>query len=137
MTDEISLEEADHTSFHLIYLTALNALASDPKAACDAKGNYNTAWEIQDELTSYSYLANSEILDFDSAQRIGMLKLADELKVIPSEAIAPPGANMGSAAGCLLAMQHPAWVPLRMRAKHLLEILGPAIVRNRKFIAAL
>jgi hypothetical protein len=133
----MSQEEIDHGNFHTIYWWTLKALAEEPKAACDAKGNYNTPWEIQDELVNYAYLATSAALAFDATQRNGMLKLAEELKSLPREAIAPEGVNMQSAAGCLQAMQHPAWQPPRMRARHLLEALAPAFERSEAYWEAL
>lgn len=132
-TSETSLEEADHNSFLIIYCPALNALASDPQTACEAMGNNNTPWEIQDELVSYAYLANSEALALDLEQRAGMLKLAEELKRLPPEAIAPAGAIMTSPTGCLEAMLHPAWKPLRLQAAGLAELLEPAFDRSEDF----
>ena len=134
MTDHIDSREADHNCFLTIYWPALNALASDPQTACEATGNYNTPWEIQDELVNYGYLANSEALALDAEQRDGMLKLAEELKLLPPDAIAPQGAIMTSPAGCLQAMQHPAWEPLRRQAVYLAEILEPAFDRTEDFI---
>ena len=133
MADHIDPEEADHNCFWTIYQPALIALASDPQTACDAMGNYNAPWEIQDELINYGYLANSKALALDAEQRDGMLKLAEELKLLPSEAIAPVGAIMTSPAGCLQAMQHSAWKPLRTQAVRLAELLEPAFDRSEDF----
>jgi len=134
MMDNSELEELDHNNFLRIYGLALHALASDPQTACEAMGNDNTPLEIQDELVNYAYLANSETLELDPEQREGMLNLAEELKRLPPEAIAPPGAIMTSHAGCVQAMRHRAWEPLRDQAAVLAELLEPAFDRSEDFL---
>jgi len=128
------LENADHNSFWSIYQTALNALASDPMTACEAMGNYNTPWEIQHDIMDYTYLRDSAALALDEDQRAGMLLLDEGLRMLPPEAIAPPGALMTSHDGCLQAMRHPAWEPLRQHAVRLAELLEPAFDRTEDYL---
>jgi hypothetical protein len=133
MADKITQEEDDHGSFKSWYQTALNALASDPQTACEAMGNYNTPWEIQQDIMDFSYLRNSLALALDEEQRTGMFLLEEGLRHLPLDAIAPPGALMTSHEGCLQAMRHPAWEPLRQQAVRLAELLEPAFDRTEDY----
>lgn len=117
-----SRDEDDRNAFLTIYQPALNALASEPETACAVMGNANTPWQIQDEVGSYAYLADSRALALDDEQREGIRRLADGVKSLPPDAIAPEN-------GCVRAMRHPAWAPLRKEALLLAELLEPVFDR--------
>ena len=126
----------DHDTFFSIYQNALNALASEAEVACDAMGEVNVPWQIQDEIGSHAWLADSPALGLDDEQRDGIKQLALAVKALPPEAVAPPGAYMESTEGCLKAMRHPAWAPLRREAARLAELLEEAFDRSDDFLHA-
>jgi hypothetical protein len=49
-------------------------------------------------------------------------------------ALYAPHLSMTSREGCLVAMGHPAWVPLRAEAALLLALLAPEIERNERYL---
>jgi hypothetical protein len=133
MSDAITQEDADRHNFWVVYRTALNALAGDPESACEAMGNHNAPWEIQHDIMDYADLSDSEALALGEDQRTGIFLLDEGLRQLPADAIAPAGALMTSREGCLQAMCHPAWEPLRQQAVHLAALLEPAFDRTKNY----
>jgi hypothetical protein len=118
------------------YVKALLILSHNADTQCEEMGNYNTPWEIQADVgTSGIYLIRpaASYLTWEQTEKI--VELSAALKALPREAIAPIGMLMTSHAGCLYAMNHPAWEPLRERAKELLVLLESAIKRNQAYFS--
>jgi hypothetical protein len=137
MAEEVDQVEADHMSFQ-IFSQCLRALSYDAAAACDEMGNYNSAGEIWYELTSsFPYVSDLPTIRLSDEQRIALGALASKLREVPSEAMAPGGVMPTSRAACVIAMKHPAWVPLREQAAKLVKMLEPAIQRNQEFLNSL
>jgi hypothetical protein len=137
MAEEVDQVEADHMSFQ-IFSQCLRALSYEPAAACEEMGNYNSAGEIWYELTSsFPYISNSPTIALDAEQRVVLTALISKLKELPAEAMAPKGTMPTSHAACLIAMEHPAWIPLRVLAVKLMEMLEPAIKRNQESLNSL
>lgn len=119
------------------YVKALRVLSHDAETQCAEMGNYNTPWEIQDDVGTYGlYLTRpaASYLTWEQTEKI--VELSTSLKALPREAINPVGMLMISHAGCIYAMNHPAWEPLRENAKKLLGLLEPAIERNEAYFQA-
>lgn len=116
------------------YIKALRVLSYDAETQCEEMGNYNTPWELQADVgTSGTYLIRpaASYLTWEQTEKI--VELSAALRVLPKEAIAPIGMLMTSHAGCIYAMNHPAWEPLRGEAAQLLALLEPAIKRNEAY----
>lgn len=124
---EIEKEELFHSTFYY-FVRSLELLASPPETTCERMGDFNTAWELKDELTDGKSLIGKGFLD--SNQEAGIRALLEALDGIR-------GAVLHAAKGRgpnLLAMKHPSWSLPRKRAEELLSILGPAIQQNRKYL---
>jgi len=109
-------------------------LSSDAITQCKEMGNYNTPWEIQDDV-SFGGLGVLRLsvpyLSWEQAGKI--VDLVAALRRLPKEAIAVQHMEMTSHVGCVTAMSHPAWEPLRKEARELLVLLKPVIERNRAY----
>lgn len=115
----------------LHFVDALRVLSHGALEQCEEMSNYNTPWEIQRDISGGglgSLRLSAQYLTWDQAEKI--LDLVAALRRLPHEAIAVPHMNMTSHAGCVTAMNHPAWEPLRKEAAQLLQLLEPAIQRN-------
>ena len=98
------------------------------------EGRRHERQKLQDEVGSHAWLADSPALALDDEQRDGIRRLAAAVKALPPQAVAPPGAYMESSAGCLQAMRHPAWAPLRREAAQLAEQLEEAFNASEDFL---
>lgn len=97
-------------------------------------GSYNTPWEIQRDTTSGglgSLRLSARYLSWEQAEKI--VDLVAGLRRLPKEALSVPHMNMTGHIGCITAMSHPAWEPLRKEAAQLLVVLAPAIKRNEAY----
>jgi len=134
---EMDRVETDHVSFS-VFSQSLRALSYDAAAACHEMGNYNSAGEIWYELTSsFPYVSDSPTIGLSAEQRIALAALVSKLRELPEEAMAPKGIMPTSHTACLIAMNHPAWIPLREQAAKLVEMLEPAIKRSQEFLNSL
>lgn len=134
----ISNEMDDRESFENVFyyfLTTLRGLVSDAVSQCNAMGNHNTPWEIQRDMVSGglgSLRLSARTLSWEQAEKI--LDIVAAVRRLPREAIAVPNMSMTSHVGCVAAMSHPAWEPLRSEAAALLVLLEPAIQANTAYI---
>jgi hypothetical protein len=134
-----SEEMDDHEVFEntFFYFTkALRVLSSDAATQCEDMGNYNTPWEIQRDTTSGglgSLRLSAPYLSWEQAEKI--VDLVAALRRLPKEALSVPVPHMKMTGhvGCITAMNHPAWEPLRKEAAQLLVLLEPAIKRNEAY----
>jgi hypothetical protein len=118
----------------LHFVDALRVLSHDAVAQCEEMGNYNTPWEIQRDISGGglgSLRLSALYLAWDQAEKI--LDVVAAVRRLPDEAIAVPHMKMTSHVGCIAAMNHPAWEPLRKEAAQLLQLLEPAIQRNQAY----
>lgn len=119
----------------LHFVDALRVLSHDAAAQCEEMGNYNTPWEIQRDITGRglgSLRLSALYLTWDQAEKI--LDLVAAVRRLPYEAIAVPHMEMTSHVGCITAMNHPAWEPVRKEAAQLLQLLEPAIQGNQAYL---
>jgi hypothetical protein len=113
------------------YVKALHVLSHDAETQCEEMGNYNTPWEIQHDVGEAGlYLIKPKECYLTGEQTEKIAELSAALLALRKEAIAPTGMLMTSHAGCIYAMSHPAWEPLREGARRLLELLEPAVRKN-------
>ena len=118
--------EAFHNGFYY-FIRALSILAEDPETQCKLMGDCNVAWELHRDVGDGEYLANNAEGQLFREERDAILALMHLLEEVPvSELPAGDGRNQN-----LTAMMHPAWRPLRVQAASLLEVLKPAITRNK------
>jgi hypothetical protein len=119
------------------FVEAVEVLSHQAELQCNEMGNYNTPWEIQDNFLGRS----AEVLGFSSSylnseQRARIVELAYLVEHLPKDALGSKTMLMTTHAGCIEAMHHQAWMPLREYAARLLKELEPAISRNNAFFAA-
>jgi hypothetical protein len=70
-------------------------------------------------------------LSWEQAEKI--VDLVAALRRLPKEALSVPHIKMTGHVGCITAMGHPAWEPIRKEAAQLLVLLEPAIKRNEAY----
>jgi|SRR5690242_9722498 hypothetical protein len=128
MPEAISSIDAFHNSFYH-FVEALEILAKDAGAQCEAMGDYNVAWELYHDIGAGEYLASSPQGQLSAQEASAILTLMPLLKDVPASEL-PGGAGREQN---LPAMQHPSWRPLRTQAASVLTFLGPAIARNKRF----
>ncbi len=132
-SEDMDLQEDFHNSF-LYFVKALRVLSHDARMQCEEMGNHNTPWEIKDNASSHglaSLRMSALYLSWEQAEKI--VDLVAALRRLPKEAISVPHMKMTSHVGCITAMNHPAWEPLRKEAEQLLVQLEPAIERNQAY----
>ena len=125
-------EEFENCFFY--FVKALRVLSHSSDTQCEEMGSYNTPWEIQRDVTSGgigSLRLSALYLSWEQAE--GIVDLAASLRKLPKEALSVPFLKMIGHAGCVTAMNHPAWEPLRQDAARLLQLLDPAIKRNEAY----
>ena len=125
-------EVFENTFFY--FVKALRVLSSDAATQCKEMESYNTPWEIQRDTTSGglgSLRLSARYLCWEQAEKI--VDLVAALRRLPKEALSVPHMKMTGDAGCITAMSHPAWEPLRKEAAQLLVLLEPAIKRNEAY----
>lgn len=123
-------------AFHY-FVGALKVLSHDPEMQCDEMGSYNTPYEIQRDVAGGGLgilRISAAYLEWEHAEAI--LDLVAAVRRLPSEAIVVPHVSMTRREGCLIAMNHPAWSPLRADAGKLLALLDLVIERNRAYFAS-
>lgn len=133
MSEEISEEEwFEHEFFY--FVEALDILELSAEDQCERMGNYNVAWELQEDVSAPILgMISSSFSYFTEAQSVALRRLADALKALPEEAIVVEGLPTTSHEGSIAAMRHPSWAPLRTQARELLKLLEPAIQRNATY----
>jgi hypothetical protein len=135
MNDEISNSDYFENTF-FYFVKALKVLAMDADQQCQWMGNYNVAWELQQDVAEGGL--NSVALEsshLTEAQANEVIRLARALEELPDEAISPKGFLTTNYEGSIVAMNHLSWVPLRRQATELLKLLEPAIERNALYFA--
>ena len=127
--DTNSREEFENCFLH--FVTALQVLSRDATRQCDEMDNYNAPWEIRDDAASGglgSLRLSAPYLSWEQAEKI--VDLVAGLRRLPKEALSVSHMKMTGHVGCITAMNHPAWEPLRKEAEQLLQLLEPAIKKN-------
>jgi len=113
------------------FVEALRILSYDAKTQCAEMGNHNAARQIRNEVTGLGALVLASPHSYLTAvQKKAIAGLTDSIKRLPEQAINPGYADMTTHAGCMKSMQHPAWDPMRVRARQLLVLLEWAIRCN-------
>jgi len=129
--EEITEEESHRTGF-FYFVEALRILSLDADRQCEAMGNFNTPWEICDDIYGGKYIDHPTI-GLSKEHNKAIASLLSGLEKLPEDAIVSPGLDMESHAGCIQAMRHPAWEPMRQEASRLIEILEPVIRKNHEY----
>lgn len=125
-------EEYENCFLH--FVDALRVLSHDAATQCKEMDNYNTPREIQQDACGGglgSLRLSAPYLSWEQAEKI--VDLVAALRRLPKEALSVPHVRMTGQIGCITAMNHPAWAPLRKEARELLALLGPAIERNQAY----
>lgn len=129
MDDHESFENAFH-----YFVQALDALSSDAAKQCSDMDNFNVPWELQRDAAGGGLgvlRLSAHYLSWSQAE--GILDVVAALRRLPTEALYVSHLKMTGDVGCLTAMNHPAWGPLRISATQLLKLLAPAIERNEAY----
>lgn len=125
-------EEFENCFLH--FVDALRVLSHDAVTQCEEMDNYNTPREIQRDASGGglgSLRLSAQYLSWEQAEKI--VDLVAALRRLPKEALSVPHIKMIGHVGCITAMNHPAWEPLRKEAKELLTLLALAIERNKAY----
>lgn len=128
--DKMSDREVFENTFHY-FISALRVLSNDEVTQCMEMDNYNTPSEIQSDTANRglgTLRLSAHYLGWQQAEAI--VDLVAAVRRLPAEALCVPHLSMTRHAGCITAMAHPAWSPLREQAVRLLEMLAPEIDRN-------
>lgn len=135
MSEELTRE--DWFENELFYFhKALQILAMEAEEQCEVMGNYNTAWEMLHDISDpIPFMVKDPVSHLTEAQSAALVRLADAMKEIPQAGLFPDGFSPTSPEGCLAAMRHPSWPPLRIQASELLNLLKPAMHRNAAYFA--
>jgi hypothetical protein len=125
--------EAFENTFHY-FVKALHVLSSDAATQCKDMDNYNTPSEIRSDAIGRglgSLRLSAHFLSWEQAEQI--VDLVAALRQLPPEALSVPHLSMTRQVGCITAMNHPAWSPLRQQAAQLLAELRTAVERNLEY----
>lgn len=137
MENEESSTREEFENCFFYFLKALRVLSHDPDTQCREMENYNTGWEIQREVAGRglgSLRLSAPYLSWEQAEK--MVDLIAGVRRLPKEAIAALYLTGTNHIGCITAMNHPAWAPLRKEAEQLLILLMPAIKKNEEYFQA-
>lgn len=132
-SEEMDARENFENCF-LHFVIALRVLSHDATAQCEKMGNYNTPWEIQRDIVDGglgSLRLLGPYLSWEQAEKI--VDLIAALRRLPKDALSVLHLKMTTHVGCITAMNHLAWQPLRTEAAQLLQLLQPAIERNNAY----
>lgn len=113
------------------FIFCLGALAGSPEEACEKYGNYNVAWEIQDDVASGVYLAKNLAHRLSLDQVAAIQALANALKSLPKDAIGFTKVIEES----LENMRHPAWEKVRRMAAELQNGLRTVTAENVRYFS--
>lgn len=95
----------------------LEVLSSGAEEQSRLMGAYNAPWEMwQDGSDFIEAVMSLEKGRLDAATLSRLHELHTALAGLPPEAVNPEGQIMTTAQGCLAALGHPAWSPVRMHA---------------------
>lgn len=134
MTSEEMGAREEFENCFLHFVQALQVLSHGADTQCEEMGSYNTPWEIQRDTADSglgSLRLSAPYLSWGQAEKI--VDLVAALRRLPKEALSVPHMKMTGNVGCITAMNHPAWEPLRKEAAQLLVLLEPAIKRNEAY----
>ena len=123
LTDTMDAEETFHNVFSQ-FIATLRFLAMEPEAVCEAQGNYNVAFELQQEALSGRYLVDKGRLD--RAEEIAVNAFGSSVSDLPKSALVFAEGHEPNVRN----MRHVAWTPLRAQAASLLVLLAPRIAEN-------
>jgi hypothetical protein len=124
---QISALEDAHLAYN-VFIFTLEALAKPPQEQCEVMGDYNTAWELRNDALAARYLIGSGL--FTDQQELAILKFLAAVEPIAVNEM-PGGAGRFRN---LLAMQNPAWEPIRLLSMDLLATLAPITETNRMYL---
>lgn len=111
------------------FIHSLEVLAAPPEDACELLGNFNVSFETKFDIEAGTYLFNFAYCPFSLEQRNTINILMENLREIPVDVLAYTEAPSKS----LENMKHPCWIPLRKKAKNLLDLLSPITKRNQEY----
>lgn len=134
---EMSDQEVFENAFYYL-VKALRVLSLEAPLQCDEYSNYNTPWELRDNVVGGGIGAlrlSARSLTWEQAGKI--VDIVARLRRMPDEAISVTHLSMTGPIGCETAMNHPAWAPLRVEAAELLAMLEPAIRANEAYFQSL
>lgn len=121
-------EQEQFENAYYYFMQAVQILAMDAESQCE-KEEYNAAWELKNDVSAGAYIFNlPDRLSKD--QKDAVLRLVAALETIPEAVLR---ATNGNAYENLVAMGHPCWIPLRVQATALIELLEPATKKNRVY----
>ncbi len=118
-------DEAFHNCLYY-FVQAIEVLAMESAAQCEAMGNVNVGWELQHDAMDLGAALVSWRGDYLAPiEKNAIEQLLAALAALPSGAL--------SSLDNQAAMSHPAWIALRAAAAELLVELQYPIERTRNF----
>lgn len=120
-------EDVDHNTFHFFF-RSLTILSYEAERQCEEMGDFNTAWELKNDVMNGESLLGSNFLTDLEKRCISVLLAA--LEPIPVNEMP---AGVGRAPN-LEAMNHPAWLDVREFAKYAcIELAEKAMINDAYF----
>ena len=105
----------------------------EPVELCDTWGNYNVAWELVADLNSDGSAVVTMPCSYLSEEQKQEVRLfLDGLRNVPKALLV----SATSVEANQKAMSHPSWLPCKMTALALLQLLESAAERNKAYFSA-
>lgn len=115
-----------------VFAMALEFLSQKAEEQCALMGNYNVAWELNDDVSAGKYLLSSAPGRFTTEQAEGIRALAEALDSIPTDLLHTAEGHESN----VEAMRHPVWSPLRQMAAALVATLAPVSSRCETYMSS-
>jgi hypothetical protein len=125
---ELAAYEEEFHSDYRVFVNALEMLGYAPEQQCAAMGDVNGAWEMKSDVGAGKYLVGRGYLTAE--QESWICALVGALDTVPVQVL-PAGAGRETN---LVAMRHASWVPLRVIAAHVLDVLKPFTAENARYL---
>lgn len=128
--DEKLSEKEAFANAYYYFVKALEVLAADAATQCDRMGNINVAWEIKNDVVRGASVINlpNNGMAFEEKNEIAGTVAA--LNTLPSSLFAATATRADN----MVAMGHPAWIPIRVAASNLLRSLDRITRENQVFL---
>lgn len=124
----LGAEESFRNGCHY-FLQALEILSHEPERQCKEMGDYNTAWELKDDVMAGRYLLGQGFLL--AAEEAAIARLLKALEAVDVRGM--PGGD--GREPNLKAMANASWAPVRALAKTVLWQLRSVDEANRAYFA--
>ena len=128
--DKVLPEKEAFANAYYYFVRALDVLAADAATQCERMGNFNVAWEIRNDVVSGAYVINMPNNGLAPEEKNEITEMVASLNGLPSSLFVATDTKADN----MVAMEHPAWIPIRAAASDLLRLLEPITEKNQAFL---